>query len=204
MNRKISNVLATIFGAATLAVVAIGSQPAAAQDASSPYIGTIRYFGFNFAPRSWAHCDGQLIAVSQNEALFSLVGTTYGGDGRTTFGLPDMRGRLPVHQGTGPGLSPRRMGQRGGATRVALNANQIGHGHTLRGSTNAGNQSAPTNHALAQDSADNTYKNETPSVQMHPDSVGDFAGGGQQHQNMPPYLGVYCNIALLGVYPSRN
>jgi microcystin-dependent protein len=201
MIRKTSSALLAITGSAVLATAVTWSQPAQAFD---PFIGTIRYFGFNFAPRGWAFCDGQLLAVNQNEALFALLGTTYGGDGRTTFGLPDMRGRLPVHQGQGPGLSSRSMGQKGGAEVVTLSANQIGHSHTLRGNSGVGNQSTPTGHALAEDTGDTTYRNEAPSVAMHADSIGTASGGGQSHENRPPFLGVTCNIALVGVFPSRN
>lgn len=201
MLRNISHALLSITGIITVLTGLSWSMPAAAVD---PFVGTIRYFAFNFAPRGWAHCDGQLLAVSQNDALFSLYGTTYGGDGRTTFALPDMRGRVPLHQGTGPGLSPRSMGQRGGTERVTLNTNQVGHSHALMGNTGTGNQSSPSNNTLAQDSGDNTYRNEAPSVAMHADSVSTAPGGGQAHENMPPFLGVYCNVALVGVYPSRQ
>ncbi len=201
MSRKLSNALMSIMAAATIVTGMSWSMPVTAVE---PYIGTIRYFAFNFAPRGWAHCDGQLMAVNENDALFSLFGTIYGGDGRTTFGLPDMRGRAPIHQGSGPGLTPRPIGQRAGAEQVALTANQIGHSHTLMANTGAGNQSSPTNNSLAQDTGDNTYRNEAPSVAMHADSISTATGGGQRHENMPPFLGVYCNVALVGVYPSRH
>ena len=200
MTRKLYT-LTVIVGITLFVTLTVWIRPAAAV---TPYIGTIRYFAFNFNPSGWAYCDGQLLNVSQNEALFSLLGTTYGGDGRTTFGLPDMRGRLPVHQGSGPGLTTRQLGQRGGSERVILTAGQIGHGHTLRASTAAGNQTTPTGHSLAQDGTDTTYKNEAPDVQMHADSVSSTTGGDQAHENMPPFLGVHCNIALTGVFPSRN
>lgn len=201
MIHKISSMLLAITGSALLATAATWSQPAQAVD---PFIGTVRYFGFNFAPRGWAHCDGQLVAVNQNEALFSLLGTTYGGDGRTTFGLPDMRGRLPLHQGSGPGLTPHAMGQKSGAERVTVTASQIGHSHSLRGSVATGNQSTPAGNALADDTGDNTYRNEAPGVTMSAGSIGTSAGGGLSHENRPPFLGTYCNIALVGIYPSRN
>lgn len=200
MTRTISKALATLAGATTLAAAVLVSAPAAAAE---PFIGTIKYVGFTFAPRGWALCDGQLLAISQNDALFALVGTTYGGDGRTTFGLPDMRGRLPVHQGTGPGLSPRVIGQRAGTEQVTLNANQIGHSHALRGTTGAGNQTDPTGNTLAQDGVDTTYRNEAPGVAMHAGSIGP-AGGGQAHENRPPSLGVNCIISLVGLFPSRG
>lgn len=181
------------------------SATAQAQSATDPFIGTISYMAFNFAPRAWAHCDGQLIAITQNDALFSLLGTTYGGDGRTTFALPDMRGRLPVHQGAGPGLSSRRMGQRGGQEAVVLTAADIGHTHSLQGSSSAGNVGAPSGASLATDGADTVYSNTAPNVQMHPGSITqNTQGTGQAHENRPPMLGVYCNIALFGIYPSRS
>ena len=106
---------------------------------SEPFVGEIRMFAGNFAPRGWAFCDGQLLAVSQNDALFSLLGTIYGGDGRTTFGLPDMRGRIPIHAGHGPGLSERRLGAKGGAEQVTLTVNQMpSHGHPARADTAIG------------------------------------------------------------------
>ena len=201
MSHKLSSMLLAITGSALLATAITWSQPAQAFD---PYIGTVRYLGFNFPPRGWAHCDGQLLAVSQNDALFSLVGTIYGGDGRTTFGLPDMRGRLPVHQGAGPGLTFRPIGQKGGAETVALSSNQIGHTHALSGTNGDGNQTTPTGHALAKDNGDTTYSDTAPGVNMSAGSITDFVGGRQAHENRPPYLGVYCNIALVGIYPSRN
>jgi microcystin-dependent protein len=201
MTRILSTALLTLMGSALLAAAVTWSQPAVA---SEPFIGTIRYFGFNFAPRGWAHCDGQLIPISQNEPLFSLLGTTYGGDGRTTFGLPDMRGRMPLHQGSGPGLTPRQMGQKGGQPTVTLTSNQIGHSHTLRASSGAGNQSTPSGNVLAQDGGDTTYRNAAPDVDMSAGSITTATGGNLSHPNMSPYLGVYCNIALLGIYPSRN
>lgn len=200
MTRKRFKKLTGVAGAAMLTAATLTSLPVMA---SEPFIGTIKYFGFNFAPRGWAQCDGQLLAISSNNALFALLGTTYGGDGRTTFALPDMRGRLPVHFGQGPGLSNRPIGQRGGAEQVTLTANQAGHSHALRGTTGEGNQTVPTGHALAQDGTDNTYRNETPTVAMAADSLLP-TGGGQAHENRSPFLTVNCNIALFGIFPSRS
>jgi microcystin-dependent protein len=143
------------------------------------------------------------MAVAENDALFSLLGTTYGGDGRATFGLPDMRGRIPLHAGSGPGLTPRTLGQKGGSETVTLTASQIGNGHTLQAGTAVGNQSSPTGHALASDSADTTYSNEAPAVAMNNASVG-LTGGGGAHENRAPTLAVNCAIALNGIYPSRQ
>jgi len=200
MTRKTSRALMTIASATLFSAVLGWSVPAAA---SEPFIGTIKYFAFNFTPSGWAFCDGQILLISQNEALFSLIGTTYGGDGRVTFALPDMRGRFPIHQGQGADLTNRRIGQKGGQEQVTLNTNQVGHRHALRGSAAAGNQSTPTGGSLAQDGADTAYKNQAPNVTMHAGSIGS-TGGGQAHDNMPPFLGVYCNIALVGVFPSRS
>src|SRR5512135_3630836 len=113
---------------------------------SSPYIGEIRLFGGNFAPVGWAFCDGALVPISENDALFNLIGTTYGGDGQLTFALPDLRGRLPMHMGTGPGLSPRTIGEQGGVETVTLTANQIpAHSHVPLSVSGDGNQSTPQN-----------------------------------------------------------
>lgn len=171
---------------------------------SEPFVGEIRMFAGNFAPRSWAFCDGQLLAVSQNDALFSLLGTIYGGDGRTTFGLPDMRGRLSVHAGTGPGLSPRRLGAKAGAENVTLTANQMpSHSHAYNGSTAAGNLNSPAGNVLAGRASDATYIETPASAQMSPNSV-DNTGGSQSHTNLMPYLCVNYIIALFGIYPSRQ
>ncbi len=117
---------------------------------SEPFLGEIKMVGFNFAPRGWALADGQLLPISANSALFSLYGTTYGGDGRTTFALPDLRGRTPIHQGSGQGLTERRIGSKGGAEYATLNVNQLPpHAHALLAHAGTGNQAAPTGHVLA-------------------------------------------------------
>ncbi len=171
---------------------------------SDPFIGEIRMFAGNFAPRSWAFCDGQLLAISQNDALFSLLGTNYGGDGRTTFGLPDMRGRLSVHAGNGPGLSTRILGMRGGAENVTLTTNQLpSHSHTYNGSTAAGNLNSPAGNVLAGRANDPTYLESPATVQMSSGSVSS-AGGSQSHTNLMPFLCVNYIIALFGIYPSRQ
>ena len=171
----------------------------------SPFLGEIRLFAGNFAPRGWAFCDGQLLAVSQNDALFSLLGTTYGGDGRTTFGLPDLRGRAPVHFGNGPGLANVSLGQGFGAETATLTANQLpAHSHTLQGSTNPATQSDPTSNVLGSPQGDNIYTAAGGTqVAMHADSIGN-TGGNQSHQNMQPSIGINCIISLTGTFPSRN
>ena len=168
---------------------------------SEPFIGEIKIVGFNFAPRGWAFCDGQLLPIAQNSALFSLLGTTYGGDGRTTFGLPDLRGRSATHVGTGPGLSSRSWGQRGGTETHTITAGQVpSHGHTMNlASASEGDQTSPAGNKLAV-TDDRNYVADT-AVSMGP--TGN-TGGGQAINHMPPYLGVYHVIALVGIFPSRN
>ncbi len=170
---------------------------------SEPFIGEITMFAGNFAPRGWALCDGQLLAVSQNDALFSLFSTIYGGDGRTTFGLPDLRGRIPIHAGQGPGLSSRSIGQRGGAEAVTLNSNQLpSHSHALSGSTDAASATSPSGKVLGAMSS-NTYASNAPSAAMSASAIGS-TGGGQNHYNLQPTLCVNFIVALIGVYPPRN
>ncbi|MGD9101677.1 MAG: tail fiber protein [Anaerolineae bacterium] len=170
---------------------------------SEPFVGEIRMFAGNFAPRGWAFCDGQLLAVSQNDALFSLFGTIYGGDGRTTFGLPDLRGRIPVHQGQGPGLSNRRLGQKGGAERVTLNSNQLpAHSHPLMASSDAASATSPSGSMLGTPGF-NAYASAAPADAMNASAIGN-AGGGQGHSNLQPFLCINFIVALVGIYPSRN
>lgn len=171
---------------------------------SEPYVGEIRMFAGNFAPRGWAFCDGQLLAVSQNDALFSLLGTIYGGDGRTTFGLPDMRGRIPIHAGTGPGLSPRRLGARGGEESVTLTVNQLpSHTHgPLQASSQTATNALPQGQVTAQsDTA--LYVDDTPPAAFNTAAVSNV-GGSRSHTNLMPYLCINYIIALVGIYPSRH
>ena len=170
---------------------------------AEPFIGQIVMFAGNFAPRSWALCDGQLLSISQNSALFSILGTTYGGDGRTTFGLPDLRGRVPMHPGNGPGLSPRNLGQKSGVENVTLNVNQIPvHNHALPASSGFGNAKGPSGNVPAMaDDGERNYSSGTPNANMDPSTN---AGGGQSHTNVQPFQCVNFIIALQGVFPSRN
>ncbi len=170
---------------------------------SEPFVGEIRMFAGNFAPRGWAFCDGQLLAVSQNDALFSLLGTIYGGDGRTTFGLPDMRGRIPIHAGSGPGLSPRNLGAKAGAENVTLTVNQLpSHSHRASGSGNLPSDRSPFGLVPGQTTGD-TYIDDTPVVNMNVGAVSSV-GGSQRHTNLMPFLCINFIIALFGIYPSRH
>jgi microcystin-dependent protein len=161
-------------------------------------------FAGNFAPRGWALCDGQLLAVSQNDALFSLLGTIYGGDGRTTFGLPDVRGRIPIHQGQGPGLSPRNLGSKGGAEKVTLTPTTLpSHTHAWDvANANAANRS-PTGNGLAQ-ALNTDYCDDTPSFTPMASNMVANTGGSQSHDNLMPFQCINYIIALFGIYPSRQ
>jgi microcystin-dependent protein len=162
-------------------------------------------FSGNFAPRGWAFCDGQLLAVSQNDALFSLLGTTYGGDGRTTFGLPDLRGRIPLHQGTGPGLSHRSLGTKSGAETETITVNQLAsHAHDLQANTATYTGSAPAGKVLANPLPDGTlFDPEDQATSAASTSITN-TGGSRSHNNMMPTLCINFIIALFGIYPSRN
>jgi len=171
---------------------------------SEPFIGEIRMFAGNFAPRGWAFCDGQLVAISQNDALFSLFGTIYGGDGRTTFALPDLRGRLPVHQGQGPSLPQWRMGQRAGAETVTLSAGELpAHQHGLQASTDTADAIEPNDRVTADAATTNIYGKGTPGVALNDQALA-ASGGGQPLNNLMPYLCVHFIVAQQGIYPSRN
>jgi microcystin-dependent protein len=171
---------------------------------SEPFVGEIRMFAGSFAPRGWAFCDGQLLAVSQNDALFSLLGTIYGGDGRTTFGLPDMRGRIPVHAGFGPGLSSRQLGARGGAENVTLTVNQLpSHGHAMQASTNPADSGYPAGRVVANTDPLPIYNANAADTPAAGTQTGE-EGGSQDHTNIMPFLCINFIIALIGIYPSRN
>jgi len=165
---------------------------------SEPFVGEIRMFGGNFAPVGWMFCEGQLLPVSSYDALFSLLGTTYGGDGRLTFALPDLRGRLPVHQGTG-----FLLGQAGGAEVVTLTVNQIpSHTHALLGSRSAANDANPGGNVFGETSTFDGYNSGAPTTAMASESI-TATGGSQSHENMQPYLCVSYIISLFGIYPSQ-
>lgn len=165
-----------------------------------PFLGQIQAFGFNFSPRGWAFCNGQLLPISQNTALFSLLGTIYGGDGRTTFALPDLRGRGPIHYGRGAGLSNYRIGQRGGVERVTLNTNQIpSHSHTA----NVNDQSATNEKPIGSLAVSKIYRDNDPNATLNSKTIG-HSGGGRSHTNVQPYLAINWCIALVGTFPSRS
>ena len=170
---------------------------------AQPYIGEIRMFGGNFAPAGWAFCQGQLLAISENETLFNLIGTTYGGDGQSTFALPDMRGRLPIHMGQGGGLSNYVLAQTGGTENVTLTTSQIPqHNHILTVSSSAASASTPQGNIVAN-ATSNLYIRDIPSDTMNPGSVGS-AGGSQPHTNIMPFLCVSFIISLFGIFPTQS
>ena len=188
---------------------------------AEPYLGQILLVGFNFNPRGYANCDGQLMQIASNSALFSLLGTIYGGDGRTTFALPDLRGRVPIHVGQGPGLPNFRQGQKGGAVTETLDLNELpAHTHSqpdISGAT--GRMRATANPPSTDNAMGNTlamvpgYSSDAPSVDMAPNTVSidtisleptNATGGGNAHNNMQPYLTMRYVIAIQGQFPSRN
>lgn len=166
-----------------------------------PFVGQIMWVGFNFCPRGWTPAEGQLLAISSHTALFSLYGTAYGGDGRTTFGLPDLRGRVSLHMGQGPGLTNRPIGSKGGTETVTLTANQMpAHNHTITAQAERATQKQPTNAYLAKSGS---YRPNGTPVTLNAASV-STAGASAAHTNMPPFTTMRACVALVGVYPSRN
>ena len=197
------------FSLTVLVVLAAILAWAPTASASEPFVGQITMVGFSFAPRGWAHCDGQLLNISSNTALFSLLGTTYGGDGRVTFGLPDLRGRSAVHPGSGPGLSNIRQGQKGGAETVTLNINNLpSHSHvaTAWATSERGDNEDPNDAVWAVKPRDKDYSTEiVPDVKMAADAITmTNTGNNQAFEIRSPFLGVYHCIALQGLFPSRN
>ncbi|MCA9966072.1 MAG: phage tail protein [Anaerolineales bacterium] len=173
---------------------------------SEPFIAEVRIFAGNFAPRGWAFCNGQLLPISQNTALFSLIGTTYGGDGRTTTALPNLQGRAPMHPGRGPGLTSRRLGERGGSETVTVTESQIpNHDHNVQAYARPGDLADPTNRSLARSSGPNTYQSDTTNNLAIMNSAALApTGGSQAHNNLQPFLTLNFIIALVGLYPSRS
>ena len=170
---------------------------------SSPYIGEIRMFGGNFAPSGWAFCSGQAMDISQNDTLFNLIGTTYGGDGQQTFNLPDLQGRLPVHMGTNPSTGTTYViGQQGGVESVTLTTNQMPiHNHALLASTDAATANTPANNVLAASGQVKTWSPFPPTAAMNVNALTN-AGGSQPHDNMMPFLVVSFIISLFGIFPT--
>jgi microcystin-dependent protein len=169
---------------------------------SEPFIAEIRIFAGNFAPRGWAFCGGQLLPIAQNTALFSIIGTTYGGDGRTTTGLPNLQGRAPMHPGNGPGLTSRRLGQSGGVEAVTLSEAQMAnHTHDMKGTGESGDLNAPSStRTLARSSGGFAYIPSASLVDLASEALPD-AGGGQSHNNLQPFLAINFIIALIGIFP---
>jgi microcystin-dependent protein len=164
---------------------------------AQPYVGEIRMFAGNFAPAGWMFCEGQLLPISENETLFQLIGTTYGGDGESTFALPDLRGRIPLHQGNGFILA-----ETGGAEEITLTVNQIAsHTHPLLAANSVGNDPNPNNNLLAESSAVLLYQSGAVAAAMAPQSIGS-TGGSQPHTNFQPYLCINFIISLFGIFPS--
>lgn len=174
---------------------------------SEPFVAEIRIFAGNFAPRGWAFCNGQLLPISQNTALFSLIGTTYGGDGRSTTALPNLQGRAPMHPGRGPGLTDRRLGQRGGVETVTLSEAQMpNHTHQARAQGQPGNRPGPENNTFTTAIGATPYRGGSPPPNQtaFDSQVLENTGGSQAHNNMQPYLAINYIIALVGLYPSRS
>jgi microcystin-dependent protein len=166
---------------------------------SSPFIGEIRMFAGNFAPAGWAFCNGALIPISENDALFNLIGTTYGGDGQNTFALPDLQSRIPVH--AGPGFA---LGQSGGVESVTLTTSQIpAHSHVPQCQSGTGNLPDPTGGVWAQPSTGTDYSDAAPGLIMDPAAIGS-AGGSQPHDNMVPFLVINFILSLFGIFPSQT
>jgi microcystin-dependent protein len=170
---------------------------------SDQFVGEIRMAGFNFPPSGWATCDGQILSISQNTALFSLLGTQFGGNGTTNFALPDLRGRSPMHQGQGAGLSQRVVGEVDGTENVTLLSTQLpSHTHGVMAVGSAGTQTSPVKNSWAS-STTRPYSNQAPNTQMAPGTLGP-TGGNQPHDNLQPYLVVNFIIALTGIFPTRG
>jgi microcystin-dependent protein len=172
---------------------------------SSPYVGEIRMFGGNFAPAGWAFCDGALIPISENDTLFNLIGTTYGGDGQETFALPNLGGRVPIHQGQGPGISQSYLiGETGGVEQVTLSVNQIpNHTHPMTASENTATTPIPVSNVIGKSTSIDLFANAAPSTTLNSQAV-QPVGGSQPHENMQPYLAVSFIISLFGIFPTQN
>jgi microcystin-dependent protein len=171
---------------------------------SDPYVGEIRLFGGSFAPAGWMFCQGQLLPISENDALFTLIGTTYGGDGQSTFALPDLQGRVPIHQGQGPGLSSYTMGEMAGVEAVTLTTFQIpAHAHAFVATRSGGTSSNAIGNVLASSPNVTELIADTPSTTLPASSIG-VAGGSQPHDNMAPTIAISYIISLFGIFPTQT
>lgn len=201
------HVIATLSVLATAAVLT--STPKTATAGTEPYLGDVMIVGFNFCPRQWAEANGQLLPINSNQALFSLLGTQFGGDGRTTFALPDLRGRFTMGQGDGPGLTPRRAGQKGGAeTRIMTVQTMGAHNHLVNANNNDGDKPGPGGKLLAAAPTGGTgnetvYSTEAPNKQMNSTMISN-TGGNQPFPVADPFLALTHCISLQGLFPSRN
>lgn len=174
---------------------------------ADPFVAEIRIFPFNFAPKGWAWCDGQLLPLSQNTALFSLLGTTYGGDGKSNFALPDLQGRAPMHPGQGPGLSLHDLGEMGGSETVTLLESEVpSHSHGMNGTAGIANQNSPSGNLFGRPFGGGSRFRTAAGASVVPMAAEAVApaGGDQPHNNLQPYLTFYFNIALQGVFPPRT
>jgi microcystin-dependent protein len=172
---------------------------------ADPFVAEIRIVPFSFAPRGWAFCDGQLMPISQNTALFALLGTTYGGDGRSTFALPDLQGRAPMHPGAGMGLSPHQLGERGGSETVALSESEIpAHSHAMMAQSGAASSKVPAGKVFAHPARGMTYALPSGNLVGLANDALAAVGGQSAHNNMMPCLTLYFCIALQGVFPPRS
>jgi microcystin-dependent protein len=168
---------------------------------SQPFIGEVRAVGFTFPPVGWATCNGAIQSIAENSTLFNLIGTTYGGDGVQTFGLPNLQSRIPIHQGNN-GVSTYVIGQQGGVENVTINLNQFPtHTHPLQGSSTDASSNIPTGNVVGSVSA---YSNTAPTLVMNNASIGFSGGGNQPHSNLQPYLVLNWIIALFGIFPSQS
>ena len=199
----IKRILAFAAGGAVMAA----ANPRVAKADGDPFLGEIALVPYNFAPQGWAFCDGQILPIAQNTALFALLGTTFGGNGQTTFALPDLRGRVPLHVGggPGPGLSSYVIGQNGGVEAVTLLANQMpAHNHGLNADAANGTSDSPVNGIMGRNASGvPQYSGAAPNATMGAAAIAS-AGGSQPHENRPPYLAMNYIIALVGIFPSRN
>jgi microcystin-dependent protein len=171
---------------------------------AQPYVGEIRMFAGNFAPNGWMFCEGQTLPIAENEVLFQLIGTTYGGDGEETFNLPNLASRVPIHMGTGPDGTTYQIGEMAGTEQETLTTQQIpNHSHPLTASTNVGSEASPSGNLLAQSTVADMYIEDTPDGNLAPSTV-QPAGGSQPHENTQPFLCINFIISLFGVFPSQT